>query len=273
MSMAASTAQPDTVLPVLMYHSVSSVPDGPLRDLAVPAKRLHEQLTALSDAGYALVGLTEALRRKAADPTDPVVGITFDDGYLDFLTAGLDVLGSAGARATLYISVGHMGQDTPRMATESAFGRLLSWDQVREVAGAGVEIGNHAFLHHPLDVLPAGQLDTELRTSKERLEQEVGTVVPSFAYPHGYNSRRVRELVARYGHENACEVGRRLYHPPGNRFAIPRLHITPDHSGPETVTMVRTGGSALIPAVKRAIQPGWRAARWISLNAFGKKLT
>ena len=42
-----------------MYHSVSAV-GGPLRDLAVPPKRLAEQLTALTDAGYRLVGLSEA---------------------------------------------------------------------------------------------------------------------------------------------------------------------------------------------------------------------
>jgi peptidoglycan/xylan/chitin deacetylase (PgdA/CDA1 family) len=259
-------------LPVLMYHSVSAT-DGPLRDLAVPPERLHEQLAALSDAGYALLGLTEALSRKAAKPGAQVVGVTFDDGYLDFLTAAVDVLTKVGARATQYISVGHMGSGAPPMATEAAFGRLLDWAQVRELAGAGVEIGSHAFLHHPLDVLPGKQLETELRDSKDRLEQELGGPVPSFAYPHGYNSRRVRGLVARLGHENACEVGRRLHTLGGNRFAIPRLHITPDHTGPDTVAAVRTGGPALVPTVKRAAQPGWRAARWVALRGLGRTLT
>ncbi len=262
----------ETALPVLMYHSVSAT-EGPLRALAVPPERLHEQLAALTDAGYELLGLTEALSRKAADPRAQVVGVTFDDGYLDFLTAALEVLTKVGARATQYISVGHLGAGAPPMATEAAFGRLLDWAQVRELAGAGIEIGNHAYLHHPLDVLPAKQLTTELRDSKDRLEQELGGPVPSFAYPHGYNSRRVRELVAGLGHDNACEVGRRLYRPGGNRYAIPRLHITPDHTGPDTVAAVRTGGPGLVPAAKRAAQPGWRAARWIALRGLGRTLT
>ena len=53
-------------LPVLMYHSVSTVDNA----LAVPADRLREQLGALAAQGYALVGLTEALRRKENDPGD-----------------------------------------------------------------------------------------------------------------------------------------------------------------------------------------------------------
>ena len=46
-----------------MYHSVSTVPDGPMRPFAVPPALLREQLSALAGAGYRLVGLTEALER------------------------------------------------------------------------------------------------------------------------------------------------------------------------------------------------------------------
>jgi peptidoglycan/xylan/chitin deacetylase (PgdA/CDA1 family) len=252
-----------STLPVLMYHSVSTVDGGPLRGLAVPADRLREQLGALAAQGYALVGLTEALRRKDVRPDDRVVAVTFDDGYLDFLTAGLDALRAAGATATLYVSVGHIGDGAAPMATTATFGPLLTWDQVREVAAAGVEIGNHSLLHHPLDVLRPAVLDREIRDSKERLEQEIAGAVGSFAYPHGYHSARVRATVARYGHVNACEVGRRLYEPPGARFAVPRLHITPDH----------TGAPGLVPMLKRAAQPAWRAARWTALHGLGRTLT
>ncbi len=260
-------------LAVLMYHSVSTVDDGPLRSLAVPPDRLREQLGALAAAGYALVGQTEALRRKACDPAAKVVGVTFDDGYEDFLTAGLEVLRDVGATATLYVSVGHIGTAAAPMATTGTFGPLLSWDQVREVAAAGVEIGNHSLIHHPLDVLRPTVLDREIRDSRDQLEQEIGAAVPSFAYPHGYNSARVRATVAKYGHDNACEVGRRLHEAPGARLAVPRLHITPDHSGPDTVAAVHTGEPGLVPTLKRAAQPAWRMARWGALHGLGRTLT
>jgi peptidoglycan/xylan/chitin deacetylase (PgdA/CDA1 family) len=236
--------------------------DGPLRGLAVPPERLREQLGALAAAGYTLVGLTEALLRKESN----VVALTFDDGYVDFLTDGLDVLSEVGATATLYVCPGHVGD---RMA----LGPLLSWDQVRGVAAEGIEIGNHSLLHHPLDVLPEALLDKEIRESTDRLTEELGAPPVSFAYPHGYHSARVRAAVARYGHDNACEVGRRLHHLPGARYAVSRLHITPDHSGPSTVTAVRTGEPGLVPVLKRAAQPGWRVARWTALHGLGRTLT
>jgi len=260
-------------LPVLMYHSVSTVDSGPLRALAVPPDRLREQLAALAAHGYALVGLTEALRRKEKNTDDRIVAVTFDDGYLDFLTAGLDVLRDVGATATLYVSVGHIGAGAAPMATTGTFGPLLSWDQVREVAAAGVEIGDQRQIHHALDVLGPAVLDREIRDGRDRLTREISADVPSFAYPHGYNSARVRATVARYGHDNACEVGRRLYEPPGARFAVPRLHITPDHDGPGTVAAVCTGEPGLVPALKRVARPAWRVARWAALRGLGRTLT
>jgi len=244
-------------LPVLMYHSVSTV-DGRLRGLAVPPRRLREQLDALAAAGYALVGLTEALRRNGTQ----TVAVTFDDGYVDFLE-GLDVLRAVGATATLYVNPGHVG-------TRMALGPLLSWDQIRDVAGAGVEIGNHSLVHHPLDVLPDALLDKEIRESTARLADELGGPARSFAYPHGYHSARVRAAVARYGYDNACEVGRRVYGGRGARFAVPRLFI---HRGVDPVTAVRTGEPGLVPALKRAARPAWRAARWTALHGLGRTLT
>jgi peptidoglycan/xylan/chitin deacetylase (PgdA/CDA1 family) len=250
-----------TVLPALMYHSVSSV-TGPLRDLAVPPARLAEQLAALTAAGYRLVGLSEALDLLDAGSTDRLLAVTFDDGYRDFLTAGVPALAAVGARATLYASVGHLGGSAGwlgRWAT--AFGPLLSWDELAEVAAAGVEIGNHSLIHHPLDVLPTAQLRREVSRSHEELEQRLRLKVRSFAYPHGYNGRRVRGIVATTGHDNATEVGRRLHTPGERRFAVPRLQPTPDHTGADLVALAATGETGLAPRLKQLAQPGWRVVR------------
>ncbi|BCJ48551.1 polysaccharide deacetylase [Actinoplanes sp. NBRC 14428] len=202
-------------MPALMYHSVSAVA-GPLRDLAVPPARLAEHLAALTAAGYRLVGLTEALDLLDAGCTDRLLAVTFDDGYRDFLTAAVPVLAEAGAGATLYASVGHLGRHADWLGRWSPdFGALLSWEELAEVADAGVEIGNHSLVHHPLDVLPAAQLREETVRSKDELEQRLGRRVRSFAYPHGYNGAKVRAAVLAAGHDNATEVGRRL-HTPGS---------------------------------------------------------
>jgi peptidoglycan/xylan/chitin deacetylase (PgdA/CDA1 family) len=259
-------------MPALMYHSVSSV-DGPLRDLAVPRKRLAEQLGALAAAGYRLVGLTEALDLLAGGTTDKLLAVTFDDGYRDFLTEGVPALADADAGATLYASVGHLGQHADWLGRWAPdFGRLLTWDELAEVAAHGIEIGSHSLVHHPLDVLPTAQLTDEITRSHDELEQRLQRPVRSFAYPHGYNGRRVRAVVEAAGHDNACEVGRRLHRPGERRFAVPRLQPTPDHTGADLVALVADGGSQLVPRVKRLAQPAWRLARKAARMA-GKDLT
>lgn len=275
--MSPSRPRPASLLrpavPVLMYHSVSIVRYGPFRSLAVPPGRLSEQLTALAEAGYRLVGLSEAADLLSAGVGARLAVLTFDDGYADFLHAGLPVLAEVGASATLYPSVGQLGGSASWLGRwAAAFGPLLSWSQLREVADAGVEVGNHGFVHRPLDVLPRRQLRLEAAISHDRLEQELQRAVRSFCYPHGYHDRAVREAVALAGHDNACEIGRRLFRAGDDRFAIPRLQPTPDHSGGELLWLARTGGRQLGPRAKRLAQPGWRAVRRVA-HRFGRPLS
>jgi peptidoglycan/xylan/chitin deacetylase (PgdA/CDA1 family) len=261
-----------TTLPALMYHSVSGVA-GPLRDLAVPPERLSEQLNALSEAGYRLVGLTEALDLRAAGSTERMVALTFDDGYRDFLTEGVPALRKAGAGATLYASVGHLGGHAGWLGRYApAFGPMLTWAELAEVAAAGIEIGNHSLVHHPLDVLSPAQLRDEVVSSRDQLEQRLQQRVRSFAYPHGYNSALVRRVVERSGHDNATEVGRRPHTPAERRFAVPRFQPTPDHTGADLVALV--GSTAATPAarLRQCAQPGWRMVRRLARKA-GRELT
>jgi peptidoglycan/xylan/chitin deacetylase (PgdA/CDA1 family) len=259
-------------MPALMYHSVSAV-GGPMRDLAVPPKRLAEQLRALADAGYRLVGLSEALDLLAAGTDDRLVAVTFDDGYRDFLAGGVPALDRAGARATLYACVGHLGGRADWLGRWSPdFGPMLTWDELAEVAAAGVEIGNHSLIHHPLDVLPPDQLRNEVVRSHDELEQRLQVKVRSFAYPHGYHGRRVRDAVEAAGHDNATEVGRRPHTPRERRFAVPRLQPTPDLTGADLVALVSDGGSLLTPRLKHLAQPGWRMVRRLARKT-GRNLT
>jgi peptidoglycan/xylan/chitin deacetylase (PgdA/CDA1 family) len=142
-----------------MYHSISTVTGGPLRHLAVPPALLTDQLVALREAGFTLLGLTEALRRHDTDPVGArVVAVTFDDGFANFLTGGLAALAAARARATLYLAVGHLGRGPASWLGRrgEVFGPLMDWSGVADVVAAGVEIGSHNMVHRPMDVLDPG---------------------------------------------------------------------------------------------------------------------
>ncbi len=251
------------VLPVLAYHSVSTVVSGPVRSLAVPPALLADQLVALREAGFSLVGLTEALRRHDADPIgERLVAVTFDDGYRDVLTGGLAALRAARAGATLYLAVGHLGGPATWLRARAAdLEPLMDWSAVPDVVAAGVEIGNHNMFHVAMDVLPVPDVARAVRDARWLLEDRAGVAVRSFAYPHAYHDGAVRTVVARTGHESACAAGHRRYTGVGHRYAIPRLKITPDHTPTDVVSLVASGGPRLVPALRQAVAPGWRLVR------------
>lgn len=263
----------DLTLPVLAYHSISKVTGGGPRGMAVPASRLREQLAALHEAGYALVGLSEALTLTRREPGALIVALTFDDGFRDFHREGLAVLAEFGASATLYHAVAHTGRLATWLGPSGVdLPPLMTWGELAEVEAAGMEIGNHGFIHHPLDVLTSGQVTDQVERARDILERHLNRPVRSFAYPHGYSTPRVRRAVAAVGHESACGGGQRLYRLGRDPMAIPRIPVTAEHSGPDLLRLVASGGPRLEPLARSAVGPAWRAARWLALRGFGRHI-
>jgi peptidoglycan/xylan/chitin deacetylase (PgdA/CDA1 family) len=61
----------------------------------------------------------------------------------------------------------------------------LRWDEVREMARAGIDFGAHTLDHPILKHVSAEEARRQIRGSRERIEQELGTRVTTFAYPNG----------------------------------------------------------------------------------------
>jgi peptidoglycan/xylan/chitin deacetylase (PgdA/CDA1 family) len=255
-------------LPVLMYHSISHI-EGRHHNLGVPADLLRNHLAALTSAGYRLMGLSAALDLAGAG--FPIAALTFDDAYGNFLTEALPVLAEFDASATLYVPAANVGRNATWLGSDAAaFGPILTWPELRTVARAGIEIGNHGWFHEPLDVLPPADAGRQISQSQQRISTEIGEPARSFAYPHGYNSAKVRLAVAGTGHDNACEVGHRICHSGEDRFAIPRLQPTPALDGNRLLQLIHSPGFEIVPRLKQLAQPGWqltrRAARTVGVR-------
>lgn len=61
----------------------------------------------------------------------------------------------------------------------------LSWQQLRELAAAGIEIGAHTQTHPCLSKIGSERLHEEIAGSRRRLEEMLGAEVLSFCYPNG----------------------------------------------------------------------------------------
>ena len=213
-------------VPILMYHQIAARKDSSSR-LAVPPDSFAVQLEHLREAGFTgltLTGLASALAAGPAGlPERPVV-LTFDDGFADFHDAALPLLRRYGFTATVFVTTGWIA-DAGRHSVGRGPGHMLCWNQIREAAAAGMEIGAHSHRHPQLDQIPLSSLRDELETSKSMLEDELGLAVPNMAYPYGYSNTRVRRVAGEVGYAHACAVGNVTAGPGHDTLALPRLTI------------------------------------------------
>jgi peptidoglycan/xylan/chitin deacetylase (PgdA/CDA1 family) len=255
------------MLPVLMYHSVPALGSG--NALAVPRRLVDRQWRALGDDGWILRGLTEALALASVNRNARTIGVTFDDGYADFLGV-LELLSAHRARATLYLPTSQLEQSGRAVRPEN---RSLTWKEVEHLPRDLVEIGSHAHVHRPLDVLSRIEIEHEVGHSRRLLAAHTGVEALSFCYPNGYSSSRVRRAVKAAGYSNACIVGRRLADPGKNCYAVPRLQVTPAHDEASILTLITAGEAGLTPGLKRIAAPAWRSTRQVIYRSTGQILT
>lgn len=86
---------------------------------------------------------------------------------------------------------------------EDAFDGLhLTWQQVRELSQNGIEFGGHTMSHPILTRISLEEAKDEIVNSKNKIEQEIGVPVISFAYPNGGEtdfSQDVMRIVSEAG--------------------------------------------------------------------------
>jgi peptidoglycan/xylan/chitin deacetylase (PgdA/CDA1 family) len=76
--------------------------------------------------------------------------------------------------------VGDLGDDPMRHD-----GRMLSWDELREMTRSGWEIGSHTVNHKILTRVSIAEAQHEIAISKEMLESKLEKPIDLFAYPNG----------------------------------------------------------------------------------------
>jgi peptidoglycan/xylan/chitin deacetylase (PgdA/CDA1 family) len=221
-------------IPILMYHSISASASRRLRPFTVQPERFEEQARYIRDRGYSSFTVTDLVRMRDAGtlPAKAVV-LTFDDGFADFYETALPILTQYRLTATLYVVSGYVGSTSrwlEHAGTQSL--RFLSWSQLDEIEENGIEIGAHTISHPALDTLPIGRARDEIALSKRHLEDGLGVGINSFAYPYGYYSQAVRDLVVSAGYTSACAVRYSMSPPHDDRFALCRQFVRHDADMP-----------------------------------------
>jgi peptidoglycan/xylan/chitin deacetylase (PgdA/CDA1 family) len=156
------------------------------------------QVLSLADAVRGLTGETGLPRRSAV--------ITFDDGYRSVYEVAFPTLRQYALPATVFLTAA--SDSRPHVRLPAMQGRtMLSWAEIREMLGSGIDFGAHTLSHADLPRLAAADAEREMEGSKVLLERALGQPVTCFAYPFGRYDRRSLALARRHFD---CAVSDRL---------------------------------------------------------------
>jgi peptidoglycan/xylan/chitin deacetylase (PgdA/CDA1 family) len=205
-------------IPVLMYHDLADEPrEAPAshRPYVLPVSAFREQMRLLGETGVTGRRL-DALLGPHPGPSGQGRScvITFDDGHESNYTRALPLLRAAGFRATFFVTVGWIGRAP-----------YMTWEQIKALAAAGMEIGSHSLTHRPPATLQRADLQIEMAESRKRLEDRLGLPVVTASSPTGFFNPEMIPVVQALGYHGLCTGRIALWRDPLDRFRIPRIPV------------------------------------------------
>jgi peptidoglycan/xylan/chitin deacetylase (PgdA/CDA1 family) len=183
-------------------------------------------MACLRFLGYRGLSMSGLLPYLSGKKTGKVVGITFDDGYLNNLIHALPVLQKNGFTSTCYAVSQRVGltnswdhdvgiAQTPLMDA----GQLQRW-----VAG-GQEVGAHTRNHARLTQIDPATAVSEIAGGKAELEALIGQPVTQFCYPYGEFSPDHVDMVRSAGFDSATTTQRSRCQTAEDLMQLPRVPV------------------------------------------------
>jgi peptidoglycan/xylan/chitin deacetylase (PgdA/CDA1 family) len=219
-------------VPILMYHYVSDLPpdaDEYRRELTLSPALFHDHVEYLFYQGYnpiSLYQLDHALANGAPLPPKPVA-LTFDDGYSDHYSTVFPALQNYNFTGTFFIITGKADANDPAH---------LNWEQIGEMAAAGMNMESHTKNHLDLRGQDYNTLVYEMLGSMESLHFYTGRWPHIFCFPAGFYDDAALTLLETLPVWRAVTTENGVLHTSDNRLLMPRVRVS---SGTGTTTLAR----------------------------------
>jgi len=135
-----------------------------------------------------------------ADNKKSAFSFSFDDGFKSQYDYARPVLNSFNFKGTFYVIAGELTDQGQNLNW-----RYGTWDEFKEMANEGHEIGSRTMTHPHLPQIPIGSINQpntvyyEIYQSKKLIEQKIpGFIVTTFAYPYTENSYSIDAVTEKY---------------------------------------------------------------------------
>ena len=205
---------------VLMYHSVDRYRTDPYQ-ITVRPDRFDQQMCWLWQHGLRGVSMRQLLAAHRQGVAAGLVGLTFDDGYADFLEHVPRTLSWYGFTGTVFAIAGRLG-GTNEWDADGPRKKLMNAKELQTIVTLGIEVGSHGMRHTRLPAAGNTEILTEITRSRTILESIIEAPVTGFCYPYGAVDGQTITAVRNAGYDYACAVAHSEL---DGRFAIPRTYV------------------------------------------------
>ncbi|WP_165758971.1 polysaccharide deacetylase family protein [Niastella yeongjuensis] len=221
-------------LPVLNYHKISGGNDFDF--LTVNTAELRRHFSYLNEKGYTTLFISDVLahiEQKKPLPAKPVM-ITLDDGYRDNYTALYPLLKEYNIKANIFLVAGFIQSPDNKHLVPNPMGEFMQVKEALEMSKDMVEFGLHTFSHQSYSKLSLPEIATDLKKTKDRLQELGIPVQPCHAYTFGAYSQTnddkrqaLFELLQQHDVRLAFRVSNWVDKQPlQNRYFISRIHVS-----------------------------------------------
>lgn len=235
MTISRPLTQNQRPIPILVYHQIDEAPvkGRPFRSLYVAPRAFARQMAWLKALGYTGLSMSALMPYLRGEKTGKVVGITFDDGYLNNLTNALPTLARHGFSSTCYVVSGLLGQTN---SWDEKIGiaqtPLMDEAQLRQWAAGGQELASHTHRHINLQDSTDNDSVADIREGKTALEAITGQAADHFCYPYGYFAARHVGMAVDAGFVTATTTQRSRCQTGTDLMQLPRVPVVRSTSLP-----------------------------------------
>lgn len=215
--LTSNLAQNDKSVPAFVYHRFG---DDRYPSTNISIENFEAHLQYLQREGYKTLTFKESIDYlKSGKKPEKVVCLTIDDGYKSFVENGLPLLIKYGFKATLFVNTETIGSSD-----------YMDWDDLKQAADAGIEIGNHSHSHdYFLNDSTASGLESyaaDLMKSQSLIEQNLGFRPQTFAYPYGEFDDSLKRVTKEAGFIAAAAQSSGVMHSEMDVFQCPRFPMS-----------------------------------------------
>lgn len=246
-------------VPILCYHSVigsehhiNSDPHKQHIPLSLFLRHLdylqkHHRVLSLSEFQRA--------RRENRPLPDHAVVLTFDDGFQDFATVVAPHLMRRKLPATVFVITDRASGNLPPNGET-----FLTWQEIRELANSGLDIGSHTCAHPRLPDLPLPDVMRELSESQAAVRLHTQQAEVALSYPFGQTSQRISRMANSAGYSCAIASDYGPNQQNVNLHALSRTVIASDDDVPAFAARV-SGLTWWITRIRRVFRADRKEAR------------